>query len=298
MKIEVAIPCFNEEATVAKVIGDFKKALAGADVTVYDNNSTDRTAELARQAGARVVSVSSRGKGNVVKEIFESTEADVVVMADGDDTYEAEDAKLLIEPVLKGEADMVIGTRLHSENSQFRKLHLFGNRILTVTLNMLFGTDYKDILSGYRAFSRRFMKDVPLIGTGFEIESEFMIQALENGMAVREVPIRFRKRPGNSKSKLSTFGDGYRIMLTIVSMLRDHRPLFLFSLLALANVVLGCSIWAVGFVNITKSYWFYMLKRAGIYLVAASFALFLVGLILNTVNVRMREITSLLKRRK
>jgi len=298
MKIEVAIPCFNEEATVAKVVSDFKKALDGAQVTVYDNASTDRTAEAARLAGARVVRVASRGKGNVVKEIFETSEADVILLVDGDDTYEAGDAGLLVEPVVKGEADMVIGTRLHSGQAEFRKLHLLGNRVITVLLNLLFGTKFSDILSGYRVFSRRFAKNVPLLGTGFEIESELMIQALENGMAVKEVPIRFRKRPGESASKLNTFSDGYRIILTIIAMLRDHRPLFLFSLLALVNLGAGCFIWAVGFFNAAGEFSSYPLKRLGIYMLMASFALFLVGLILNTVNVRMREIASLIKRRK
>jgi len=298
MKIEVAIPCFNEETTVSKVVKDFKKAIEGAQVVVYDNNSSDNTAELARAAGAKVIRVASRGKGNVVREIFEVTDADIIVMVDGDDTYEAEDAKLLIEPVMKEESDMVIGTRIDSGHSELGRLHLFGNRVITVFLNLLFHTSYYDILSGYRVFSRRFVKNVPLIGTGFEVESELMIQALENGMAVKELPIRFRKRPANSKSKLNTFGDGYRIILTIIAMLRDHRPLFLFSLISCANILIGCSIWIIGFMNLKNGYVFYIMKKLGIYLLLASFALFLVGLILNTVNVRMREISSLMKRKK
>lgn len=298
MKIEVAIPCFNEAETVAKVIEDFKRALEGAQITVYDNNSTDRTAELAKQAGAKVVRVPSRGKGNVVKEIFALTDADVVVMVDGDDTYEAGDVKLLVAPIAAEEAGMVIGTRLHAGGSEFRKLHLFGNKIITVLLNLLFRTKYTDILSGYRAFSRRFMKNVPLLGTGFEIESELMIQALESGMAVKEVPIRFRKRPGDSKSKLNTFRDGYRIIITIVAMLRDHRPMFLFSLLAMANIVTGCAIWTIGFFNASNLPYFQAFKQLGIFMIIASFALFLAGLILNTVNVRMREVSSLITRRK
>jgi glycosyltransferase involved in cell wall biosynthesis len=298
MKIEVAIPCFNEELTVSKVVKDFKKALEGADIVVYDNNSTDRTAELAKEAGARVVRAAAQGKGNAVKQIFEVSDADIIVMVDGDDTYEAEDVKLLIEPVKNQQADMVIGTRIGSGPAELGQLHFLGNRVITIFLNLLFGTKYEDILSGYRVFNRRFASNVPLIGTGFEIESELMLQALENGMAVKELPIRFRKRPENSKSKLRTFGYGYRIIITIIAILRDHKPLFLFSLISLTTALAVCGVWTAGYFHFPDSTVFRLADKFGVYLLFASFALFLAGLVLNTVNVRMREIASLLKRKK
>src|SRR3989338_1386256 len=218
MKIEIAIPCYNEEATIGKVIADFRAAVPEAEIVVYNNNSTDRSAELTQKAGAQVIKVSMRGKGYVVRAIFETSYADIVVMVDGDDTYEAADVHTLIKPLLAGEADMTVGMRLlHHHRMQFRKMHFLGNKIITAILNFGFKTAYSDILSGYRGFTRKFIHNTPLISNGFEIETELIIQALENGMAVKEVPIAFRKRPQGSASKLGTISDGYRILLTIVS---------------------------------------------------------------------------------
>jgi glycosyltransferase involved in cell wall biosynthesis len=290
----VAIPCLNEEKTVGKVVADFRAALPEAEIVVYDNGSTDKTSERAAEAGARVATVSQPGKGNVVKGIFESSDADVVLMVDGDDTYEALDAMLLIGPVLRGAADMTIGTRLHTGRSAFRSLHFLGNRLMTGLLNALFHSRFEDILSGYRAFSRRFIGHIPLLGRGFEIETELMLQALEHGMTVREIPIRFRNRPDGSESKLGTFKDGYRILLTIVSMLRDHRPLFLFSVAAFVSLSVGGAAWAF---NREAAGIRLAVSLVGLFMMKLSIVLFLAGLILNTINVRMGEIASLLKRR-
>jgi glycosyltransferase involved in cell wall biosynthesis len=296
MNIEVAIPCYNEQATISKVVRDFRAALPGQEIVVYDNNSTDRTAEFALQAGARVVRVNRRGKGVVVQAIFETSPADIVVIVDGDDTYEAADIELLVAPVRSGEADMVIGTRLHNRPAEFHPLHHFGNRLLTGTLNKLYGTAHQDILSGYRAFSRRFIERVPLISTGFEIETELLIQTHEYNLAVKEIPIRFRNRPPDSLSKLNSIRDGYRILLTMVTLLRDHRPLLTFGVAAAVTFLLGITLWLVGFVHRGEQHLFSVSRNLGVVLIEVSLALLLSGLVLNTINTRVRELTSLLRR--
>jgi glycosyltransferase involved in cell wall biosynthesis len=297
MKAEVAIPCYNEEQTVAKVIRDFRTALPDAEIVVYDNASDDRTADVARQAGARVVRVNRRGKGYVLQAVFELSDADVLVIVDGDDTYEAADVLALTAPILADQADMTIGTRLHTTGSEFRRLHHFGNRALTLVLNAMFGTAYTDILSGYRAFSPQFRQTVPLIGTGFEIETELMIQALSSGMVVREVPIRFRQRPPGSTSKLSSFKDGYRILLAMVVLLRDHRPLFTFSLAGTACFILGGSLWLFAVLT-QRTGGPFSVQAAGVVFMQLAAGLVLGGFILNTINTRMRELGSLLRRRR
>lgn len=290
MKIEIAIPCYNEDQTVEKVIQDFRKVLPEADVVVYDNNSSDATAENARRAGARVIRVHPRGKGYVVREIFAISRADIIVMADGDDTYEAADVNKLIEPVANGMADMVIGTRLHTDSSAFRPLHYAGNKFITYMLNILFRKRFGDILSGYRAFSRRFIERVPLIGTGFEIETELMLQGLEHGMAIEEVPIHFRNRRAGSFSKLNSFKDGYKIIVVMISMLRDHRPLFIFTLAGIISSGSGLLIYIFGAGSAAG--------KSALFLFAFAAGFLMVGLILNTINVRMRELSSLLIRKK
>lgn len=298
MRIEVAIPCYNEERTVAKVVGDFKAELPEAEVVVYDNGSDDGTVAAAERAGARVATVSRRGKGCVLQAVFEHSTADIVVVVDGDDTYEAGDVRALIDPIARQHADMTIGTRLHTDESEFRQMHHFGNRALTWMLNAMFNTRYTDILSGYRGFSRQFRHAVPLISTGFEIETELMIQALSNGMVVQEVPIRFRNRPPGSESKLSSFKDGYRILLTMIVLLRDHRPLFTFSVAAALSFALGGTLWAAGALVVPASPRALMWRGAGVVCMQLAAGLALAGLILNTINTRMRELSSLARRRK
>lgn len=298
MKIEVAIPCYNEEKTIARVVKDFRKAVPQADIVVYDNNSTDKTSKLARDAGAKVITSNRQGKGYVVQDIFECTEADIVVMVDGDDTYEANDVHLLIEPIISGNADMTIGTRLHSNPKEFRKMHHFGNRLLTWILNKLFRTRFKDILSGYRAFSRRFIERIPIISKGFEVETEMMIQSMEYGTSIKEVSIEFRNRPEGSSSKLNALRDGYKIIVLMLILLRDHKPLLTFSFLSLLLLLMGTISWIIGFLEGKYNPAFDILRRIGVILMVISFVFFSVGLVLNTINTRVRELMSLLRREK
>ncbi len=298
MKVEIAIPCYNEEQTIGKVISDFHNAIAGAEIVVYDNDSTDKTVERAKNFGASIVPVNMRGKGYVLQAIFETSKADIVVIVDGDDTYEAGDVSLLIEPLLSGKAEMAIGTRLgYHQRMEFRKVHFAGNKIITNIFNFIFKAGYTDILSGYRAFTRKFIQRVPIISMGFEIETELMIQALESGMSIKEVPIRFRKRPSGSISKLSTLSDGYRILINIVCMLRDHRPLFAFSVIGTFMGITGAAFWFFGFFYLTRNRWAMFLKELGGLFIVSALGLFLVGLTVNTINVRMRELFSLLRRK-
>lgn len=294
--IEVAIPCYNEEITIAKVIADFRRVLPNATIVVYDNNSSDQTANTARANGARVIRVNRQGKGHVVQAMFEHTEADVLVMVDGDDTYEAADVHSLLDPVLQCEADMVIGTRLQASPDSFRRLHYSGNKLLTWTLNKLFNTQHRDILSGYRVFSRHFIDNIPVVTAGFEIETEMMIQACENAVVTREVPIRIRERPIGSVSKLNSFRDGYRIIVLMTALLRDHRPLFTFSLFALTSFAVGSVSWFFGYNQTPDGA--NVLRSGGAVLIMLSAGLFLIGLVLNTINTRFKELTSLVRRRR
>ena len=298
MKIEVAVPCYNEELTIEKVVRDFHDALPEAEVVVYDNNSRDNSAALAAKAGARVIRVNRQGKGYVVDKIFELSQADIIVLVDGDDTYEAQDVGLLIEPLTSGIADVTIGTRLHSDKAAFRRMHRFGNRFLTGVLNVIFRTRYKDILSGYRAFNRRFIENVPVISGGFEVETELTVKALENGMVVKDIPIRFRQRPPGSDSKLSAVRDGSRIVLMMVTLLRDHRPLFVFTLTGMLLTCIGLPIWVIGFLHGAQNNLLSVFRSVGALLIILAVGLFLVGLILNTINTRMQEQRLLMKRKR
>jgi glycosyltransferase involved in cell wall biosynthesis len=214
-RIAVLLPCFNEEATIAETVRGFRKAVRGARVYVYDNNSTDRTAEAARKAGAIVRSETQQGKGNVVRRMFADVDADVYVIADGDLTYDPDAAPKMIALLLGEQLDMVVGTRKHEEKEAYRGGHVLGNRIFTGLLASLFGRSFNDIFSGYRVFSRRFVKSFPVISAGFEIETEISVHALELRMPVGEIETRYLARPEGSQSKLSTFGDGWRILRTI-----------------------------------------------------------------------------------
>lgn len=298
MKIEVAVPCYNEEPTIEKVVRDFSAALPEAEIVVYDNNSTDGSAAFARKAGARVVRVNRQGKGYVVEKVFELSQADIVVMVDGDDTYEARDVNQLIEPLGSGSADMTIGTRLHFGTAEFGRTRYFGNRVLTWMLNTIFRTHYQDILSGYRAFNRRFVENIPITSGGFQVETELIIQALEDGMVVKEIPIGFRQRPPGSESKLSAFRDGYHIILMIIASLRDHRPLLAFTVVGLLSVCIGVPIWVIGFLYAAGNNLLSVCRSVGTLFIILAVGLFLVGLILNTINTRMREQRLLMKRKR
>jgi glycosyltransferase involved in cell wall biosynthesis len=230
-KIAVLLPCFNEEATIGPTVKGFRSALPGAVVYVYDNNSGDRTGDAAAKAGAVVRSERQQGKGHVVRRMFADVDADVYVMADGDLTYDPKAAPEMVELLIGEQLDMVVGTRRHEEKDAYRGGHVLGNRIFTGLLSGLFGRSFNDIFSGYRVFSRRFVKSFPVLSSGFEIETEMSVHALELRMPVGEVETRYLARPDGSESKLSTFGDGWRILKTIAVLYRVERPTLFYGLI-------------------------------------------------------------------
>ena len=223
-KIAVLLPCYNEEAAIAATVAGFRAALPGATVYVYDNNSRDRTREVAAEAGAVVRTEKQQGKGNVVRRMFADIDADVYVMADGDLTYEPAAAPAMVDMLVSDQLDMVVGTRRHDEKGAYRGGHVIGNRIFTGLLAGLFGRSFSDIFSGYRVFSRRFVKSFPVLSEGFEIETEMSVHALELRMPVGELETSYAARPEGSQSKLSTWSDGLRILKTIVTLYRVERP--------------------------------------------------------------------------
>ncbi|UUX49596.1 glycosyltransferase family 2 protein [Nisaea acidiphila] len=237
--IAVLVPCYNEEATVAKVVGDFQTALPGAEIHVYDNNSTDRTSEIAASAGAIVGFEGLAGKGNVVRRMFSDVEADIYVLVDGDATYSSEMAPQLIAMLTEKHLDMVVGARVSEEAESYRFGHRFGNLAFTSLVAWIFGNRFTDLFSGYRVFSRRFVKTFPALSTGFEIETELTVHALELNMPIGEIETPYLARPEGSTSKLNTIRDGIRILYTIVMMLRDERPLATFGLTGLLLVLLS-----------------------------------------------------------
>jgi glycosyltransferase involved in cell wall biosynthesis len=235
--IAVLIPCYNEEATIAATVKGFRAALPGAAVYVYDNNSSDRTKATAAKAGAIVRSEGQQGKGHVVRRMFADIDADVYVMADGDLTYDPKAAPDMVAMLLAEQLDMVVGTRKHEEKEAYRGGHVLGNRLFTGLLAGLFGRSFNDIFSGYRVFSRRFVKSFPVLSSGFEIETEMSVHALELRMPVGEVETRYLARPEGSESKLSTFGDGWRILKTIGTLYRVERPVLFYGTVAVLLLV-------------------------------------------------------------
>ena len=231
LKVAVVIPCHNEALTVAQVITDFRAALPGAAIYVYDNNSTDDTVAIAVSNGAQIARETRQGKGHVVRRMFRDIEADVYVLVDGDATYDAPSAPRLIDALLDGGYAMVVGSRVTSEELAYRLGHQFGNRVLTGFVATVFGTGLRDMLSGYRIFSRRFVKSFPALSSGFEIETELTVHALELELPITEIDTPYFSRPEGSVSKLNTWSDGLRILLTIVELYRSERPLAFFSLL-------------------------------------------------------------------
>lgn len=234
-KIAVLIPCYNESKTIEKVVRDYKEILPEADIFVYDNNSSDGTDEIARKAGAIVRYEHRQGKGNVIRSMFHQIDADCYLMIDGDDTYPAENARQMCELVLNDGVDMVIGDRLSSTYFQENKrpFHNVGNMMVRALINKLFHSNVRDIMTGYRAFSRDFVKTFPVLSKGFEIETEMTIHALDKNMMLKEVPVTYRDRPAGSESKLNTYSDGLKVILTIFKLFRDYKPLLFFSVTAM-----------------------------------------------------------------
>ncbi len=242
MKIAVLIPCYNEETTIKKVVEDFKRELLEAEIYVYDNNSKDKTSELAETAGAIVKHEYNQGKGNVVRRMFREIKADIYVMVDGDDTYPAEEVHKLIEPIKNGIADMVIGDRLSNgtyQKENKRAFHEFGNNIVKKTINRLFKCKLKDIMTGYRAFNDIFVKNMPVLSQGFEIETEMTLYALDKRFIIKEVPIEYRDRPKNSTSKVNTINDGIKVIRKIISMYKDYKPRSFFFIIASIFIIFG-----------------------------------------------------------
>ena len=240
-KIAVLIPCYNEAKTIEKVVKDFKRELPEAVIYVYDNNSTDKTDEIARKAGAIVRYERKQGKGNVIKSMFREVNAQCYVMIDGDDTYPAEYAKSMVDIVLNEKADMVVGDRLSStyftENK--RLFHNFGNVLVRKLINMIYKSDIRDVMTGYRAFSYQFVKTFPVLSKGFEIETEMTIHSLDKNLFVRNVIIEYRDRPDGSESKLNTYSDGFKVIKTILNLYKNYKPFAFFSWVAIILAIIG-----------------------------------------------------------
>lgn len=291
-KIAVLIPCYNEELTVEKTVSDFKRVLPNADIYVYNNNSKDRTKELALKAGAIVKDEYRQGKGAVVRSMFRDIDADVYIMVDGDDTYPAEEVEGLITPVLEGKADMVIGDRLSStyytENK--RPFHNFGNSLVKGLINFLFKSDLNDIMTGYRSFSKKFVKCMPVMSDGFQIETEMTIFALTNNMQVVNVPITYRDRPEGSESKLNTFSDGFKVLLTLFNLFKDNRPFLFFGSISIVIFIIGLLIGIPVINEFIKTA--YITKVPSAILAAAlmlnAFLMFSVGIILDAIKNQKR----------
>jgi len=245
-RVAVLLPCYNEEAAIAATIAGFRAALPDATIYVYDNNSTDRTREIAAEAGAIVRTEKQQGKGNVVRRMFADVDADVYLMADGDLTYDPAAAPTMVDMLLAEQLDMVVGARVHEAKEAYRGGHVLGNKVFTGLLSGLFGRSFTDIFSGYRVFSRRFVKSFPVLSAGFEIETEISVHALELRMPVGEVETSYGARPEGSQSKLSTYGDGLRILKTIGTLYRVERPVLFYgvisALLMIAAILLAIPI--------------------------------------------------------
>ena len=241
-KVAVLIPCYNEAVTIGKVVDDFKRVLPDADIYVYDNNSKDDTTAIAEDHGAIVRTEPRQGKGNVVRQMFREIDADYYIMVDGDDTYPAEAAPRLLEPLMNDTADMTVGDRLSNgtygeEND--RAFHGFGNNLVRWLIKVIYGYAFDDVMTGYRAFNRIFVKTMPVLSEGFQIETELSIHAVDKRFRITDVPIDYRDRPEGSYSKLSTFGDGAKVLRAIASLFKDHKPMAFFGWLALILIVLG-----------------------------------------------------------
>ena len=251
MKTAVLIPCYNEVNTIEKVVRDFRKALPEADIYVYDNNSTGGTDEAARAAGAIVRYEHRQGKGNVIRTMFREIDADCYIMTDGDDTYPAECAPSMERMVLDEKVDMVIGDRLSStyfeENK--RPFHNVGNKLVRMLINCIFGSNIRDIMTGYRAFSRLFVKSFPVMSKGFEIETEMSIHALDKNFYIKETPVQYRDRPVGSSSKLNTFSDGFKVIMTICDLFHEYRPFIFFTVLSIFLWIIALTLFIPAFIG-------------------------------------------------
>lgn len=299
-RIAVLVPCYNEAATVAKVVGDFRRELPEAAIYVFDNNSTDGTGEIARQAGAVVIREKKQGKGHVIAAMFEKVDADYYLMADGDDTYPAERARDLLAPLLAESADVVVGKReAVDQDRAYRRFHVFGNRLVTTLINVIFRSRLQDIMSGYRAFTREVALNLPVIAYGFDIETEMTLQCLYRKWVIREIPVDYRERPEGSESKLNTFRDGLLVIFRILSVFRSYKPLTFFGglgiLLFVATLTLGV-LAKFGPWGTESGYRLACIVMAGTSL-AMSLIACSIGVIVQLINFRFLEMDSLRRRR-
>ncbi|MCR5686974.1 MAG: glycosyltransferase family 2 protein [Lachnospiraceae bacterium] len=292
-RIAVLIPCYNESRTIGKVVRDYKEALPEASVYVYDNNSTDGSAELAREAGAIVRHEYKQGKGNVMRRMFMEIDADCYLMVDGDDTYPAESARQMIDAVLTRKADMVIGDRLSSTyyDENKRLFHNFGNTIVKKSINILFHSDITDIMTGYRAFSYRFVKTFPVLSEGFEIETEMTIHAIDKNMEIDNVIVQYRDRPEGSESKLDTVGDGIKVLMTIINFYRIYRPLQFFSGLSLVMIIIAFAFFIPVFASFIATHTVTKIPTLVVcgFVALASIQSFFSGMILNSLKQKERQ---------
>ncbi len=300
-RIAVLVPCYNEAATIGKVISDFRQSLPEATIYVFDNNSTDGTGDLARAAGAVVISEKKQGKGHVIAAMFEKVDADYFLMVDGDDTYPANRARDLLAPVLAGQADMVVGRREATDHhAAYRRFHVLGNRLVRTMVNLIFRANLTDIMSGYRAFTREIADNLPVCAVGFDIETEMTVQCLYHRWVIREVPVEYGVRPEGSESKLNTFQDGLRVIFKILSLFRSYKPLTFFGGLAilffLATIGLGVGVY-VGKWDPESGYRQSMIVLAAT-LLAMSLIAASIGVIVQLINFRFLELDSLLRRRR
>lgn len=298
VRIAIIIPAYNEEKTIAAVVREYKKALPEAKIVVGDNNSRDKTARLAKEAGADVIPCERQGKGNAVRHLMESVDADIYVMTDADLTYSASNIRDLVEEVRTGRADMVIGSRRKVTRGAFSISHKIGNKILTGILNRIFKVSLKDILSGYRVMSRKLIDHLILLAEGFEIEVELTIRTLEEHFKIKEIPIDYRHRPEGSDSKLSTWGDGFLILYTIITLFRDYNPMMFFVILSLIFFFIGMVSGLYIFILYLNTG---LMRHIGLAIVTAlcimlSAIIFLLGLLLDSFNNNWRMMRESLRR--
>jgi len=297
-KIAILIPCYNEELTIASVVREFRAELPESEIYVFDNNSKDRTVERAHEAGARISYERRQGKGFVVQSMFCQIEADVYVMVDGDATYPPAEVHRLIQPVVLGEADMVVGSRLmKASDSEFRLLNRAGNSFFLKVINFIFKVSLSDVLSGYRAFSREFVKNIPVFGGGFETEVELTIKALGRGYRITEVPVHLSSRPEGSVSKIRIVHDGFIILNTILTLFRDYKPLTFFGAIGLFFILVGLVPGIVVIVEFIKTGLVPRLPSAilAVGLVVSGLLLVAIGLVLHTITRRFQELEHQLK---
>lgn len=300
-QIAVAIPCYNEAGTIAKVVADFRRILPEAAVFVFDNNSSDESADLATGAGGTVVAVRPQGKGNVMRQIFDQTDADLLVVVDADDTYSPDDAPLLLQTMIDRGCDMVVGNRLSGgARAAFKKVNLLGNHLIAGVINLLFRTRQQDVLSGYRVFSRRFINRVALLTSGFETEVELTLRALEEKFVIFEVPVSYRIRSADSRSKLRPLRDGVRILITITMILRDVYPLRLYSLISLVFFASAFLAALLRLINYFGAQTLPNTVLVGLLLLFMPAGLITLGmgLILSAVNSRINELKQIMLRNK